>query len=184
MKVAATAPGQTEARCFCLFQSGLLTLPPFQARMPAALPLKSLAFAGLALWLAAAAPAAGETATVLVAEQARGTALRESDAAALSALLSEELRYVHSNGRIESKHDAVDAVREGRVTYERFETSDVHAAKISAEVVVLSGKIDQRKVTDGRGADLRLLFHAVWRNEAGAWRLVSLQTALPPPAKP
>jgi hypothetical protein len=49
--------------------------------------------------------------------------------------------------------------------------------------VVLSGKIDQRKVTDGRGADLRLLFHAVWRNEAGAWRLVSLQTALPPPVE-
>jgi hypothetical protein len=152
--------------------------------MPASLPLKSIAFAGLALWLATPAPAAGEAAAVLAADQARGAALRQSDAAALSALLSEELRYVHSNGRIESKRDAVDAVREGRVTYERFETSDVHAAQISAEVVVLSGKIDQRKVTDGRGADLRLLFHAVWRNEAGAWRLVSLQTALPPPVKP
>ncbi|HEY5550952.1 MAG TPA: hypothetical protein VIK52_03630, partial [Opitutaceae bacterium] len=68
--------------------------------------------------------------------------------------------------------------------YEWMRTSDLVADEITPDVVVLSGKIDQRKLGGAGWANLVLLFQAVWRNESGTWRLVNLQTVLPPPPAP
>lgn len=121
---------------------------------------------------------------MLAAEAARGDALRRGDVTALAGLLSDDLRYIHSTGKLETKADVLSSFAEGRTAYERFETSDLHATTITPEVVVLSGRIDQRKLTRGTWGDAKLLFHAVWRKESGQWRLVSLQTAMPPEPKP
>jgi hypothetical protein len=42
----------------------------------------------------------------------------------------------------------------------------------------------ERKLGSAGWGNLVLLFQGVWRNEAGTWRLVNLQTALPPPPAP
>jgi len=142
----------------------------------------------LGLLIATLAPLAiagtGSTDAVLAAEAARGEALRKGDATTLAKLLSDELRYTHSNGKLEKKPDAVGALQKGEIAFERFETSDLHATEIATGVVVLSGRVDQRKLGNGKWNDAKLLFHAVWRNEGGQWRLVSLQTAMPPSPKP
>lgn len=125
--------------------------------------------------------ASDHTTAALAAEARRGDALRKNDAAALADLLSDELRYVHSTGKIESKPAALSDLAEKRVIYERFLTSELHAAEIAPGVVSIFGKIDQKKFSSGKWGDVRLLFLGVWRNEAGTWRMVSMQTALPPP---
>ena len=152
--------------------------------MPPSLVRQTLALASATFLTIVTAYASGPAAAALAAEEARGAALRSHDSAALAMVLSDELRYIHSTGKIETKADVLQGLREGRVAYERFVTSDVHAAAVADKVVVLSGRIDQRKVTDRRGVDLQLLFHAVYRNEDGVWRQVSLQTALPPLPQP
>ena len=118
---------------------------------------------------------------MLAAEEARGAALRIADTAALSALLSDDLRYIHSTGRLESKADILAALTEKRVAYERYVVSEIHAAPVAPGVVVLNGRIDQRKLTRGQWGDALLFFHSVWREEAGHWRLVSMHTAVVPP---
>ena len=142
----------------------------------------------LGLLIATLAPVAlagtGSTGAVLAAEAARGEALRKGDAPTLASLLSDDLRYTHSNGKLERKSDAVGDLAQKKIAFERFETSDLNATEIAPGVVVLSGRVDQRKLSNGKWSDAKLLFHAVWRSEGGQWRLVSLQTALPPVPKP
>ncbi len=124
-----------------------------------------------------------DIAAVLAAEKARGAALLAADLKTLGGLMADDCRYTHSSGKVESKKDHLDTFVNG-LRYERFVTSDIHGHVITPDVVVLNGKIDQRKGVAGKWGDLNLFFQAVWRREAGAWRLASLQTALAPaPAK-
>lgn len=142
--------------------------------------LTLLSFTGLA----AASARGNPTEDVMAAERNRREALLRGDTAALGTLLSEELRYIHSNGRVESKRDILTGFESKHVAYGRFDLSGLEARTIAEDVVVLTGKIHQRKRSGDLRADAHLLFHAVWRNEAGTWRLVSLQTAVPPAPNP
>jgi len=144
--------------------------------------MQSVCFVFLATILSGGrAVAADPAAEVIAAEIARGTALRRGDATALASLLADDLRYTHSTGRVETKAEAVKSLATRDVVYERFVTSDHHAAVVTANVVALNGRIDQRKLSGGKASDARLLFLAIWRREGGAWCLVSLQTAATPP---
>jgi ketosteroid isomerase-like protein len=120
---------------------------------------------------------------VIAAEKARGAALVKGDAKTVANLLADDLQYTHSNGRREGKKDVVSALEAKSLAYERFVLADLEAREVTRDVAVLTGKIDQRKRSSGQWGDARLLFHAVWRNESGTWRLVSLQTAMPPAPK-
>ena len=120
---------------------------------------------------------------VLAAERMRGEALVHGDAAALAALLDEELRYTHSGGKLECKSEIVNALAEKRIAFAHFTTSDLHGAVLTDSIVVVTGKIDQRKFNNGTWADAKLLFQAVWRYRDGAWRMVAIQTAVPPAPK-
>lgn len=119
---------------------------------------------------------------VLAAEQARRSALLAGDLAALDRLLAADLRYTHSNGKVEDKAAVVHAIRSGQLTYERFDLDRLHAQEISPGVAVLTGALNQRKRQAGKTNDASLLFQAVWRLSPAGWQLVSLQTALRPPA--
>lgn len=130
--------------------------------------------------LPVAATCSDDLSSALAAGAAWGDALRRGDAPALASLLSDELRYIHSTGRLESKNDVVTALATGATAYERFELSQLHTTSIAPGVVVLTGRIDQRKLVRGNWNDARLLFHSVWRKESDHWCLVSLQTAMPP----
>lgn len=124
------------------------------------------------------------TDAVLAAEARRAEALRQNDAVALAAVLSDDLRYIHSTGRLETKQQTVGDLAQKRTAYERFLSSDLHASQVAPGVVVLTGRIDQRKLVRGSWNDAILLFHSVWRDEMGTWRLVSLQTLSPAVPKP
>lgn len=140
--------------------------------------MKLSAFA-FPLFFAAAALAAPAD-DVLAAEQARRAALLAGDAAKLGALLSDDLRYVHSSGKLESKSDVLAGFTSGKVAYERFDLSGLDVRVITPDVALVTGTIEQRKLTNGKWNDLKLLFQSVWRRESGAWRQVAIQTVQPP----
>ncbi len=139
--------------------------------------MKSFLLFSMILASVTTARATDNKAAVIAAAQARAAALLRGDAAALGAVLSDDLRCIHSTGRVETKAEAVADLAAKRVAYERFDLSDLHADEIAPGIVVLSGKIDQRKLSKGQWSDMKLLFHAVFRNESGTWRIVSMQTA-------
>lgn len=143
----------------------------------------ALRFALPCLLLLAVCRATPAEDAVVAAEQSRRAALLAGDAPALAALLADDLTYIHSSGKRETKADAVSGIASRKVAYERFDLDQLKTQIVTEDVVVLTGAIDQRKFSGGKWTDLKLLFHAVWRREAGAWRLASLQTAQPPPPK-
>ena len=118
-------------------------------------------------------------AAVIATERARGTAMLAADLKALAGILADDFRYTHSNGKVETKASHIGTYEAG-LRYARFNVTQLTGHVVTPDVVVLNGLFDQSKGTDGKMADARLLFQAVWRKKGGAWQIVSLQTAKAP----
>src|SRR5687767_7961093 len=63
-------------------------------------------------------------AAALSADQARLAAMMAGDGKALAALMSDELRFVHSDGRIETKESYVKNLLAGDTAYADAKTAD------------------------------------------------------------
>lgn len=113
------------------------------------------------------------------ADQARIKAMMAGDAAALGALMSDQLRFAHSDGRVESKADYVKNLLAGDTAYADVKLSEIETKLIAPDVVTIIGAQRMRKRLGPDWSDVFLRYLAVWRNEAGVWRLVAWQSARP-----
>lgn len=140
-----------------------------------------LLLAGVCSFVAGAAHAAESSAVaaVLRADKARLAAMMAGDGKALGELMSDELKFVHSDGRIESKADYVKNVMAGDTAYADAKTSEVRALEPAPDVVVLIGAQDMRKRLGPAWSEIKLRYLAVWRNEAGTWRMFAWQSMRP-----
>ncbi|HUR56425.1 MAG TPA: nuclear transport factor 2 family protein [Opitutaceae bacterium] len=116
---------------------------------------------------------------VLRADQARLAAMMAGDGPALGRLMSDELKFVHSDGRIESKTEYVKNVMAGDTAYTDAKTSEVQAVEPAPNVVVLIGAQEMRKRLGAAWSEVRLRYMAVWRNENGTWRMFAWQSMRP-----
>ncbi len=105
------------------------------------------------------------------ADAVRCAAMMRGDGAALDALMSDELRFVHSDGRIETKANYVKNMMAGDTAYTGVKTSEVQALEPGPGVVVLLGAQEMRKRLGATWSDIKLRYMAVWRNEGGTWRM-------------
>lgn len=113
------------------------------------------------------------------ADQARLTAMMAGDGKALAGLMSDELRFVHSDGRMEMKDSYVKNLLAGDTAYADAKTSDVQALEPAPGVVVLIGSQEMRKRLGPTWSDVKLRYMAIWRNEAGTWRMFAWQSMRP-----
>lgn len=127
--------------------------------------------------LGAAETAAG--AAVRRADAARCAAMMRGDGPALAALLSDDLRFVHSDGRSEGKADYVKNLMAGDTEYQAVKTTGVEVLEAGPGVVVLIGAQEMRKRLGATWAEIKLRYLAVWRDEGGAWRMVAWQSMRP-----
>jgi hypothetical protein len=116
---------------------------------------------------------------VLRIDQSRLAAMTASDGGALSRVFSDEIVFIHSDGRSENKADYIKNMTAGDTAYADVRTSDVQARHIAADVVVLSGAQQMRKKLGREWSDIKLRFLSVWRNEAGTWRMIAWQSLRP-----
>jgi ketosteroid isomerase-like protein len=117
--------------------------------------------------------------SALRADKARLAAMVAGDADALARLLSDQLRFVHSDGRVESKTDYVKNLMAGDTAYADAKTSELETTQVAADVVVVIGVQEMRKRLGPTWSDIKLRYLAVWRNESGTWRMVAWQSARP-----
>lgn len=116
---------------------------------------------------------------VLRADAARCAAMMKGNGAALTALMSDELRFVHSDGRIERKADYVRNMMAGDTEYQGVKTSEVQTLEPSPGVVVVIGAQEMRKRLGATWSEIKLRYMAVWRNEGGTWRMYAWQSMRP-----
>jgi hypothetical protein len=141
----------------------------------------------LAAWAGPAAAAEperplppGAEGELLKADEQRLRALVDADVPALQALLGDELRYVHADGRVETKYVLIAALESQGVDYVAARSRDA-AARAYGEAGVVSGTM-QVRVREGGGPErkLRMLYTAVYARRDGAWRLVAYQSTTAP----
>lgn len=115
------------------------------------------------------------------ADARRVMATIAGDADRVAAFLSDDLRYGHADGRVQTKEDFLAAVRSNRVRYEAYDYEEMQIDRASDDVAIITGRVSLRARTPEQHVAFRLLFLAVWRNESGNWRLLSYQSAQLPP---
>lgn len=130
----------------------------------------------LAVAVQAAEPA---VISVLRADQARLAAMVAGDTGALDRLMSEQLRFVHSDGRVESKADYVKNLMAGDTEYRDAKTADVETMQIAPDVVAVIGAQSMRKRLGPDWSEVNLRYLAVYRKEGNSWKLVAWQSARP-----
>jgi hypothetical protein len=121
-------------------------------------------------------------AAVLVADEARMTAMKAGDAAGLDAIFSDELRYAHSSGVVDSKASFKEALVARKTVYEKFDYKERTILPAGPGVAIMSGRvlIDLRNASGPLTVDINYL--AVWREEGGKWRFLAWQSCRNPPA--
>jgi hypothetical protein len=154
--------------------------------------LRSLALscalgASLALSLSTTLRAANDPAAAWrAADDARIAAMISADAKKLDAAFSDELLYVHSNGKPDTKATFIPAIAEGRSVYRKVTYEQRDFREVAPGLVHMTARC---RVQLGKTApynELYLSVLAAYRLEKGAWRFLAWQSAKlpePTPAK-
>lgn len=123
-------------------------------------------------------------AVLRAADDERVAAIVKPDRARLTAILSDDLRYAHSNGGVDTKTSYTETLLKVPTTYMTFDYAERNFTFPAPGIALMTGRVH----TTGRNAvgpaDNLLSFLAVWREEAGKWRLLGWQSCKLTPAKP
>ncbi len=117
----------------------------------------------------------GAREAVLAADTARVDAMIRNDAAAVAASLSDNVRYGHSDGRLQNKDQLLAALASHRLQYQsvHYLEREVHAV---GEARAVTGVAAFRVAAEGRPLEFTLRFLAVYTLEDGTWRLGAYQS--------
>ncbi|MEI6465689.1 MAG: nuclear transport factor 2 family protein [Verrucomicrobiota bacterium] len=147
---------------------------------PFALPLlRPLMVCGAVVTLAVGVRAQPPVIAAAQADQARVAAMMAGDAAVLGRLLSDQLRFVHSDGRVEAKADYLKNLLAGDTAYADAKLSEVETMQVAHDTVVVLGQQKMRKKLGAEWSDVTLRYLGVWRNEHDGWKLIAWQSARP-----
>ena len=112
----------------------------------------------------------------LEADKLRRAAMISADIEKISTLVTDDLVYTHSSGKVDDKKSFLDAIRSGSLDYEKIEPRNT-VVRAKGGTVVVTGLVSITvKAPDGlKSFDAR--FTAVhMRNKEGNWQLMAWQT--------
>ena len=121
-------------------------------------------------------------AAVAAADAERLAATKAGDRARLDAIFSDELRYAHSSGKIDSKASYIESLVSRRTVYESFDYRDRNFLPAGPGIVLMTGRVLIRAGNNGQAVENDLNYLAVWREENGKWRFLAWQSCKNPPA--
>lgn len=118
------------------------------------------------------------------ADDARVAAMISADPAKLAATFSDELLYVHSSGKADTKASFVTAISSGKSVYHTIAYEQREFREVSPGLVLMTGRC---RVQLGKAApftELYLSFLAAYRLEKGTWRFLAWQSCKLEPTPP
>jgi ketosteroid isomerase-like protein len=119
--------------------------------------------------------ATGTEADVLRADDRRFEAMRKGDWAALDAALADELTYVHSSARLESKAEHIANLRAGKPHYRGIAPRD-RKARVRGDVGIVNGVSDMHVERDGKENRFTVRYLAVYAKSGADWRMIAWQS--------
>ncbi len=113
---------------------------------------------------------------VLAFEKARVNATLTADTKKLEQMLAEEVVWIHSSGKRDSKATYIQAIAEGKARYKSMSVEQSEA-RIYGEIAITNGILEFESIAlDNTITKVRTLFTCVYRKKKGNWQVVSWQT--------
>lgn len=101
-------------------------------------------------------------------------AMLTADRAKLTALLSDQLSYGHSAGRLETKTQFLDVVAGKKTLYKSMSFSDA-TTSVAGNNAIVRHVMTVDTETDGKLATAKVGALQVWVKDGGAWKLLARQ---------
>ena len=118
---------------------------------------------------------------VLRADDRRFEAMRKADWAALDAALADDLTYVHSSARLESKKEHLTNLRAGKPHYRGIAPRDRHA-RVHGDVGIVNGVSEMHVENAGKEQRFTVRYLAIYTKVGGQWRMIAWQSTRLPDA--
>ena len=117
-------------------------------------------------------------------DDARVAAMLKPSKAALDTVLSDDLRYAHSNGKVDTKASLTGSLLGGEAKYVSYKYSERSFKFPAPDVALMAGRLEVQAVVDGVSMTTGISYLAVWRLEQGQWKFLAWQSCKIPPATP
>ena len=133
----------------------------------------ALAFVALATTL----PARAETtdqAAVADAVAALTKAMLAADKAKLESLVSDQLSYGHSAGKVENKKEFVEVIATKKTVYKSIELSNQTVA-VAGNNAIVRHVFTAETEANGKPGSAKVGALQVWQKQDGAWKLLARQ---------
>jgi ketosteroid isomerase-like protein len=120
-------------------------------------------------------------ADVLRVDDRRFEAMRSGDWAALDDTLADDLTYVHSTARLESKAEHVANLRGGKPHYRGIAPRE-RTVRVHDGIGVVNGVSEMHVERDGKEQRFTVRYLAVYARAGGRWRMIAWQSTRVPDA--
>ena len=120
-------------------------------------------------------------ADVLRADDRRFEAMRKGDFAALDASLADDLTYVHSTARLESKAEHLGNLKAGKPHYRGIAPRD-RRARVHGSIGIVNGVSDMHVENAGKEQRFTIRYLAVYAKAGDHWRMIAWQSTRMPDA--
>jgi ketosteroid isomerase-like protein len=120
-------------------------------------------------------------ADVLSADDRRFEAMRKADWPALEAVLADDLTYVHSTARLESKGEHVGNLKAGKPHYRGIAPRE-RKVRVHGGVGVVNGVSEMHVENAGKEQRFTVRYLAVYAKAGSAWRMIAWQSTRVPDA--
>lgn len=122
--------------------------------------------------------------TLRADDDERVAAILAVDRARLTAIFSDDLRYAHSTGAVDTKASYIDALVSGRTKYVVIDYQERNFTFPAPGIALMTGRVRIKAASATGVSDGVLSLLAVWREEKGQWRFLAWQSCkLPAPVE-
>lgn len=113
---------------------------------------------------------------VTAADDARIAAMKSPDKDKLAAVFSDDLRYAHSNGVVDTKPGFIDILVSGKTKYAGYDIVERTFTFPAPGIALMAGRSRVQAESANGKMDSVLSYLAVWREENGQWRFLAWQS--------
>lgn len=108
-------------------------------------------------------------------ERERFRAMVDGDGPSLDTLLADNVSYVHTNGKRETKRQFIDGITGGRRRYRQIEVQSQDVLPVGLETCVVTGRALIEMEANNGALLFPIAYTAIHTQEDGQWRLIAWQ---------
>ena len=143
-------------------------------RVPTALSSLILICLGMLVLAAPVRAQSTEKATIEKAVENLRELMLAPNRPALEALFADQLNYGHSDGRVQTKQEFVDALVDKKSVFHSITLSDQTVAMVG-DLAIVRHRFEADAVSNGKPGHPRISILQVWQKQGGAWKLLVRQ---------